>query len=127
MMTLRMLAVAGLLVLCAGAEGAGATVSAPVLNVQAETCTAVDEFAAGIMTQNQAIRGLEILTGSVAASFMSAFNAMPPESDLDADKVIVLTHPEAPTHLVIFAKGGCLVATAQILKPIYQYLRRSAL
>ena len=59
----------------------------------------------------------ETRAGAEARVIISAFNAEPPESDVEADQVTIGVSPELPRAVIVFGLRGCLVGRGWIGAP----------
>jgi hypothetical protein len=65
--------------------------------------------------------------GQRARSYIDAFNAYPPASDVVADTVALgEVSPAAPRLGLAFGKGGCLVSAGRIDRPVHEAILRAA-
>lgn len=54
------------------------------------------------------------ITGDAKTRIVAYYNATPPATAYEPDRVRYLTRPSTPIALIVLEKGGCVVATAQI-------------
>jgi hypothetical protein len=73
-------------------------------NAQADNCVTPEVFVG--LAQEQG--GSLYADIREPAHFLRAFNAVPPPSNIVADRVMVFRHPGSPIDWIGFFSGGCL-------------------
>ena len=65
------------------------------------------------------------LTGIDAVRFMAGFNAMPPPTTVEADRVVVLRNGSHPVLAIVLAFDGRTIGRGQIAQKDYDRIMRS--
>lgn len=119
-LSFRTLAAAGAMALVLSA--CGVNQSPPVVEAPKSQCQIEAEQFRDEVLNLPGVKYLETLTGRNLRLFLESIGA-----PLDmADQVIVMSHPEAPTHFVILLKDGCMVAGGEVRKSDYDKMKRGA-
>ena len=69
--------------------------------------------------QGAAIR---LLSGIDAQQFVASFNAVPPQSHVLAEEILLVSKPQMPAAILIFFNGGCASGRAILPLPVVQSL-----
>lgn len=82
-----------------------------VVPVQAQECTTADNLAVTLNARHgDDVYLSNMYSGQVAINIVAVFNAVPPESFLDADGVLVFKHKVyTEVALLVFMKSDCLL------------------
>ncbi len=77
----------------------------------ADVCLTPEKVRASLV---QNIPGVDVreLKAASAQTFMLAFNAVPPRSDVRAGAIVLARHAAAPQAVAIFFWKGCMVSRA---------------
>lgn len=70
------------------------------------------------------VRGAEIrlLSGGDAQQFVESFNAVPPQSNIAAEEILLVSKPQMPAAILIFFNDGCASGRAILPKQLLQSL-----
>jgi hypothetical protein len=75
-------------------------------------CRFTVEMATADLAAQAVPKAIRSFRGDDAQKIVAAFNALPPESDIEADALTVLYHPTLPIVALLFGRGDCVAALA---------------
>ncbi len=92
--------------------------------VQPPSCESAEVRAQAVIKFTAYAYEMERLTGAIAQSYLMAYNAVPPATDVKADEIIVIATPFQPDRVyVIMALEGCVVLSGEGNKEGHERLK----
>lgn len=64
--------------------------------------------------------------GDAARDFMAAYNALPPQTAIAADEILIFSHPGMLRRLIILFRNGCASSIDQLLPATIDKVRQRA-
>jgi hypothetical protein len=87
-----------------------------------ETCDAIEVILTRALKFFSTSKVTGVLKGEEAARFMRGYNEIPPQTDTEADHVVVLEREDHAAAMIIIGNKGCMVATGGLPKEIVRSL-----
>ena len=89
------------------------------------SCPSAENALAAARSQTPGLQVLRTLDGASATSLVDAYNAVPPVSHVEADKVMIVRAPTRPGYrYLLFSAEACLVGYGGLPTPILDGLMR---
>ena len=89
------------------------------------SCPSTERALAAARSQTPGLQVLRTLDGASAAALIEAYNAVPPVSHVEADRVVIVRAPTRPGYrYLLFAAEACLVGYGGLPTPILDSLMR---